>query len=176
MPTVLQLTPDDPLLDVWIDLIAARMRATLIEVLGEARGSAMYSLDWLRARAAHHLNTDACQGAIFLADPDNEGVHGAVRCAGHTIVRIERDEDGGPPCGLFSTTYVAPEARRDGIANALLDAGEAWLIARGAPRLATHTSDTNTPLIRLYQRRGYRIVLRAPEARMIRLERAVQVG
>lgn len=174
MPSTRRLTPADPHLDAWLDLIAARMRSTLMEVLGEARGASMYTLDWLRARAAHHLDPHACQGAIFLADPDPSGLPGVARCAGHTIVRVEANEDdGGPPFGLFSTTYVRPDARRAGVADALLDAGEAWLVAQGVSRLATHTSDTNTPLIQLYTRRGYRVVLRDPEARMIRLARDV---
>ena len=33
---------------VAIDLVAERMRATLIEVEGEDAGGAMYSMDWLR--------------------------------------------------------------------------------------------------------------------------------
>lgn len=144
-----------------IALVAERMRATLVEVLGEAQGGSMYSLDWLRDRVAFHLDPARSDGALFLAERG-----GAV--VGHTMVRVEHDPE---PYGLFSTTWVCPEHRRAGVANALLDAGEAWFAIRGLPRFATDTSDANTPLLRLFSRRGYEIVHRAPEARMVRLGR-----
>lgn len=131
-------------------LVAARMRLTLLEVVGDD----LYTPAWLLARAQHHVD----HGAVFVA------VHqGAV--IGHTIVRVDAGR------GLFSTTYVVPEARRMGAADALLDAGERWLTARDVPELTTWTSATNTPLIRLYERRGYAVVERAPEPGMVRLAR-----
>ncbi|MFZ5479621.1 MAG: GNAT family N-acetyltransferase [Myxococcota bacterium] len=140
-----------------LDLVAARMRATLVEVLGEARGGSMYTMDWLRERARWHVD----HGAVLLADVD-----GAI--AGHTIVREE------PDGGLFSTTWVDPAWRRRAIGSALLLAGEGWMRARGLAAANTWTSSTNVPLIRLYERHGYAIVERGEE--MVRLSRSLRGG
>ncbi|MBI2567390.1 MAG: GNAT family N-acetyltransferase [Candidatus Schekmanbacteria bacterium] len=68
------------------------------------------------------------------------------------------------------------EVQRRGIAGALVAAGESWLIAQGMATLATDTSDANAPLIGLFARRGCRITLRSPEARMVRLSRRIVPG
>lgn len=141
-------------------IVAARMRATLVEVLGEARGAAMYDLPWLEDRVRFHLDPTRSTGAVFVAED-------ATETLGHTIVRLERDAEG--VFGLFSTTYVAPPARRRGVAAALLDAGEAWLASHAVRGTATWTAHDNAPLIALFTRRGYVIAERADE--MVRLFR-----
>lgn len=50
---------------------------------------------------------------------------------------------------------VAPERRGEGLASVLLDACETALFDRGAVGVRLHVSPTNTPAIRLYERRGY---------------------
>ncbi len=135
-----------------LELVAERMRATLVEVLGQQRAVDLYSMDWLRNRSRELRD----EGAIFVA------VDGAV--VGHTIVRMEPDA-----LGLFSTTWVQPEHRRKGVAEALLDRGERWLLDNGARLLATNTSATNSPLIALYERRGYAIAFR--DGDMVQLRR-----
>ena len=164
-PRVRPLNPHD---DAEILLVASRMRDTLIEVLGEARGGSMYTTEWLIDRVRWHLTPALCVGRVLVAaDHDGEIV-------GHTIVRVEPDdEDGGGTLGLISTTYVLPERRRAGLAEALLHAGEAWLLSHGATRLATNTSASNWPLIRLYEKAGYSITHRAPEVNMLQLSRPV---
>ncbi len=154
------LTPDE---GEEIQRIAERMRLTLMEVVGEERGKSMYEMPWLEGRVRQHLDSPDVTGAVFVAR-----VGEAPASVGHTIVRIERDEE-GEPMGLFSTSYVAPSARRHGIADALLLRGEAWMRERKMPTFATHTSSTNTPLIRLYEKHGYKIVQSIPEDKMIRL-------
>ena len=133
-----------------IELVATRMRLTLIEVLGEARGATMYTLDWLRDRVRFHLDPSRSAGAVFVADIDRAIV-------GHTIVRVDAD-DAGAPIGLFSTTSVDPGARGRGVASALLDEGERWMRARSLSVFYTYTSTTNVKLIRLFEKRGYAIV------------------
>jgi hypothetical protein len=90
-----------------IDLIAQRMRATLVEVEGEEAGGGMYSMDWLRDRVRWHLDGRAAE-VVVAEDPA-----GAI--VGHTIYRIEADADDAP-FGLVSTTYVVPQARRRRVA------------------------------------------------------------
>ncbi|MGE0711253.1 MAG: GNAT family N-acetyltransferase [Planctomycetota bacterium] len=142
-----------------VDLVARRMRATLEEVLGEARGREMYTLDWLRDRVRQHLDPAVYVGEVFLAERA-----GAV--CGHTIVRLE------PERGLISTIYVLPAARGQGVAGRLLDRAEAWFREHGAEVVATNTAQDNARLIGLLERRGYAIALRAEE--MVRLERRLE--
>lgn len=138
----------DPASDAQIDLVAQRMRLTLIEVEGEAAGTALYTMDWLRERVRWHLDPALATAQVFLA------ISSASEIVGHTIVRVESDGEGGH-FGLFSTTYVQPESRRYGVADALLLHGEQWMLAHGLPSAATWTSASNIKLIRLYAKHGY---------------------
>lgn len=160
------IRPLDPGCPAEVELVAARMRLTLIEVLGEERGGSMYDLEWLRERVRWHLDPGQCTGEVFLA----LGPGGAV--SGHTIVRVERE--GADAIGLFSTTFVAPEARRRGVATALLDRGEGWFRERGLPEAVTYTDRLNARLIRLFEGRGYR--RREVANDMVRLARPLAEG
>ncbi len=163
MPSDHRIRRLDPEASREITLVATRMRQTLVEVLGEERGVAMYSMEWLEDRVRFHLDASRSEGAVFLAETDEEIV-------GHTITRVERD-DGGAPFGLFSTTYVVPPHRGRGVASALLRRGEAWMRERRLAYAATDTSDTNVKLIALYEKHGYAIALRAGE--MVRLQKSL---
>jgi GNAT superfamily N-acetyltransferase len=143
-----------------IELVARRMRETLVEVLGEERGVALYTMEWLRERVRWHLDPAASTAAVFVSEDPTGHV------TGHTIVRIEREPD-GTELGLFSTTFVEPAARRLGIATMLLLRGEEWIREQGMTISATCTSATNTRLIALYVAHGYRIDVE--EGEMIRL-------
>lgn len=150
-----------------IDLVARRMRATLVEVEGEDAGGGMYSMDWLRERVRWHLDGRAAEVVI--------AVDAAGEILGHTIYRVESDA-AGRPLGLISTTYVVPEARRLGVAQQLLSRAEAWFRERGLPASCTWTSATNIPLIALYARNGYTEAERGPNEQsgtlMVRLSKA----
>jgi GNAT superfamily N-acetyltransferase len=116
------------------------MRETLVEVLGEERGGGMYTMDWLVQRVEFHLNPESCTDQVFLA----QSVSGET--LGHTIVRLDKDfED--QQIGLFSTTYVAPMYRGQGVAQALVDRGEEWIKGLGMSRAVTYTDPGNTPLL-----------------------------
>lgn len=146
-----------------IALVASRMQSTLIEVLGRARGESMYSMDWLIDRVNFHLDPARSTGAVFVA----EAACGDV--LGHTIVRVERED--ARTFGLFSTTFVVPEARSCGVARLLVDEGERWMSAARLPEAVTYTSSTNTKLIRLFERRGY--VLAPANHEMVQLSRSL---
>ena len=162
---------------VAIDLVAERMRATLIEVEGEDAGGAMYSMDWQRDRVRWHLDGRAAE--VVVAEDANGNI------VGHTIYRVESnaktdtpsDASATAPFGLISTTYVLPEARRLGVAQRLLTHAEAWFRERRVPLSCTWTSETNTPLIALYARNGYVEAERGPneltQTMMVRLARAL---
>jgi len=50
---------------------------------------------------------------------------------------------------------VAPQFRRQGTASALLNAGQAWAVERGAKRLVLEMQSKNQPCIRLAQKLGF---------------------
>lgn len=115
------IRPIAPGSDEEIAWVASRMRATLVEVLGKDRGGTMYTHEWLCERVRFHLDSDRCDGAVFVAD--GEGLRG------HTIVRRETWEDGST-FGLFSTFWVEPESRRSGLGALLVATGEGWMRSR----------------------------------------------
>lgn len=159
--------PIDPASAEEIALVAARMKRTLVEVLGEAQGAGMYSDAWLEERVREHLDPARLNGQVFVSQDDG----GAI--TGHTIVRVERDE-GGHAFGVFSTTYVEPGSRRSGVADALIARGEDWMRERGVTAAQTWTSDTNDPLLALFRKHGYTVTLSVPEKRMVVLSKALE--
>ena len=148
-----------------VELVAERMRATLVEVLGEPRGRDMYSPEWLRARVRWHLDPAAVEGAVTLVETAAHGV------AGHVLVRVEDDAVEGRH-GLISTIYVLPAARRRGLADALVTWSEDWMRARGLRRAVTYTHPRNVPLHDLLLRRGYE--LEPMNAEFVRLARELR--
>jgi GNAT superfamily N-acetyltransferase len=158
------IRPIDASNDQEIELVADRMRATLVEVIGE-KGHNMYTPEWLRNRVRWHLRENQCMGRVLLAVDST----GAI--IGHIIAR-EEDASTMAPVGLVSTIYVSPPFRRRGVAKALLEASEAWLMAQRVATLATDTSETNRPLIELFRQRGYAVTFHSHEKQMVRLSRA----
>ena len=148
MPSGIYIREIDPRSDAEVELVAKRMRATLIEVEGEATGAALYGMEWLRQRVRWHLDGGAVAAKVYVA------LEAGGEIVGHAIFRREVDA-AGAPYGLVATTYVAPTARRRGVAAALLRAGEAWMQSESLPSAATWTSSTNAKLIRFHAKHGY---------------------
>jgi ribosomal protein S18 acetylase RimI-like enzyme len=140
-----------------LELIATRMRGTLVEVLGEARGGGMYTHEWLRERARFHAGV-----GVVLVAATAEGV------VGHAMARVE---DGA---GHFSTIYVEPSSRRRGVASALIDAIHAWFAERGMTTARYYTDADNAKLIALFEKHGYAITGRFEEERMVGLEAPIR--
>lgn len=134
-----------------IELVAARMRDTLIEVLGDERGAAMYSMEWLVERVRFHLDPAQSTGQVLVAEDAGGEIWG------HTIVRLDKN-DAGQAIGLFSTVYVMPEKRRQSVAQTLLNAGEEWFSKHRVAELHTYTDVDNTKLIRLFESQGFKCV------------------
>jgi GNAT superfamily N-acetyltransferase len=156
---MLQIRPIDPTNESEIQLVASRMKLTLMEVLGEVVGAEMYSDEWLVERVKFHLNPELCVGEVLLARVHSEII-------GHTILRVEEES-----FGLFSTFYVAPEWRRQGIAKALVLAGEDWFRERRLSEARTYTGEENSNLITLMEEFGYEIFLR--KNKMVALSRVL---
>jgi len=143
----------DPNSAAEVELVALRMRQTLVEVEGEETSNSLYTMEWLKDRVRWHLDAGKSTGEVFLA----ENREGSI--TGHTIVRIELDET-GRQYGLFSTTFVEPESRKQSVAASLLVHGEKWMIGHELPEAVTWTSESNMKLIKLYFKHGYAIVAR----------------
>ena len=154
------IRPLDPKSQGEIELVAKRMRETLIEVLGEEEGSNYYTMDWLIQRVRFHLDGEGCVGGVYLC----EDAAGTI--IGHTIVRIEPDGS-----GLISTIFVVPDERKHGVASALIGRAEEWMVEKGLPTITTYTAQDNTKLQRLLFKRGYEIVLKKDD--MVALTRSL---
>ena len=91
---------------------------------------------------------------------------------GDSIVFLARDVESGAALGftqlypsfssvsaqriwILNDLYVAPEARRGGVARALMQAAEAHARETGAKRLTLSTAHTNAQAQRLYETLGY---------------------
>ena len=149
----LRIRDIDPASEAEVDLVARRMRQTLVEVEGEETGTALYTMQWLRDRVRWHLDPANTTGRVFLAEGPGGGV------LGHAIVRIEAD-DSGRRFGLFSTLFVDPGSRKRAVGTRLVRHGEGWMAAHALPEAATWTSSTNAKLIGLFGKHGYAITAR----------------
>jgi len=63
--------------------------------------------------------------------------------------------DDDPPAAGVWGMWVAPEARRGGVASRLLDAVTGWARGRGAARLELSVSDRASAAAAFYRRRGF---------------------
>lgn len=137
----------NPYSESEITLVAKRMRETLTEVLGEGKGEALYSMDWLLERVRWHLDPDNTNGRVFLTEDKTGNI------TGHAIARIDKDS----PFGYFSTIFVENEARRSGLATKLVEKVEAWFVESGMPEVVYNTADNHTAVIDLFRSHGYDI-------------------
>lgn len=147
----------DPKSDAEIQLVAQRMRQTLVEVLGEEKGTSMYTMDWLIERVRWHLDTKNTQGRVFLSESQSGEI------IGHAIARI----DHGSSYGYFSTVFVEPSSRRHGVATNLLKHVEIWLLDCGMSKVVYNTAENHVALIGLFKTHGYEIT--HSESEMVQL-------
>jgi ribosomal protein S18 acetylase RimI-like enzyme len=152
-----EINPDS---ESEISLVANRMRQTLVEVLGEQKGTELYSMTWLLDRVRWHLDPNQTTAKIFLS----EDLNGAV--IGHAFARIEADTQGSH-YGYFSSIFVAPEFRNKGIANALILHVNSWLAEMKMSKVVYNTAVNHSKLIRLFERHGFKIT--HTEGEMIQL-------
>ena len=137
----------DPKSEAEIHLVAQRMRQTLVEVLGEEKGGSMYTMDWLIDRVRWHLDPKNTNGRVFLSENQSGQI------TGHAIARI----DNGTTFGYFSTIFVEPHSRRNGIATGLMKHVEDWFSENTILKIIYNTADNHVALIGLFQSHGYEI-------------------
>lgn len=143
-----------------IDLVAQRMRQTLVDVLGEEQGGSMYTMEWLKARVLWHLDETVTIAKIFLSETQDGKI------TGQAIARLEQADDGAS-YGYFSTLYVEPAFRRQGLATSLLVCVENWFAEKSMPKIIYNTAQSNSKVIDLFCKHGY--VVTHAESDMVQL-------
>jgi ribosomal protein S18 acetylase RimI-like enzyme len=89
--------------------------------------------------------------AIFVAEQDGVPV-------GYVYAGLEPQswKELREPAGFVHDVVVTGEARRSGVATALMDAAVAWLKSRGVPRVILWTAQQNQAAQTLFARLGFR--------------------
>ncbi len=88
------------------------------------------------------------QRALFVGERDGEIV-------GFAVVRALLVLGHGPECELENIA-VSPQARRGGVATALVQRVSDWARAHGADQLGAEVRETNTAALRLYGVLGFK--------------------
>jgi ribosomal protein S18 acetylase RimI-like enzyme len=122
-----------------------RLRAIRLRSLRDAPEAFAITLEDVSAWSLEQWNSQLEQLATFVATVEGSDV-GLVRGAPHEELR---------DAAYLISMWVAPEARRQGIASALIDAVVNWARAQGFDRLFLDVSDTNAPAIALYTGKGF---------------------
>jgi ribosomal protein S18 acetylase RimI-like enzyme len=104
---------------------------------------------------------DISRWTIFAAYAHARRVGGAVVIVDDPQIDLLRD---CPGCALLWDLRVAPDARRQGVGSALLEAAERHASERGARSLRVETQDVNVPACRFYHAHGFRLERIAPGA------------
>ena len=80
------------------------------------------------------------------------------RLAGYVYARLEERDWNAllDACGALHDVWVEPEARRAGVASALVGAALGALAEKGAPRVVLHTAAKNEGAQRFFEKLGFR--------------------
>jgi ribosomal protein S18 acetylase RimI-like enzyme len=122
-----------------------RLRALRLRSLRDAPDAFATTFEAAAAWAPENWNRQLEQLATFVASSRGTDV-GLARGA---------LDDHSRNTGHMISMWVAPEARRDGIGSALVDAVVEWARAQGLTRLLLDVGEKNTPAIDLYTRKGF---------------------
>jgi len=104
---------------------------------------------------------DLSRWTILAAYDRTRRVGGAVVIVDDPQIDLLRD---CPSCALLWDVRVAPDARRQGVGSALLEAAEERARERGARSLRVETQDVNVPACRFYHAHGFRLERTTPGA------------
>jgi GNAT superfamily N-acetyltransferase len=122
-----------------------RLRAIRLRALRDAPDAFSTTFDEAASRPRESWDLQLEMLATFVASLGGCDV-GLVRGAPH-----DRCGD----TGYLISMWVAPEARRQGIGSALVDAVVDWARTQGLRRLLLDVAETNAPATALYARKGF---------------------
>ena len=122
-----------------------RLRTIRLRALADAPDAFGSTYDETAARPMDSWTKQLQEIDTFVAAVDGEDV-GLVRGA-HDDLR--------PDAAWLISMWVAPEARGQGVGEALIDAVVEWARVRGARRMLLDVGDHNQPAIALYARKGF---------------------
>jgi ribosomal protein S18 acetylase RimI-like enzyme len=111
-------------------------------------------------RVRWHLDSSQTAAKIFLIEGYQQQI------IGHAIARIETDSEGSS-FGYFSTIFIEGNSRKQGLAQALIETVEAWLMSMKMPKIVYNTAKNHFALIRLFERNGFKIA--HEESEMVQL-------
>lgn len=144
-----------------INSVAQNMKKTLMEVMGEEKGSQYYSMDWLLERVYWHIELGDRAKIILCEDAFSNLI-------GQAIVRVEFDEDLEQEIGYFSTIYIEPAIRKQGAASLLINQVHEWCKEKQLQIVSYSTAKDNEKLLSLFHKFGYEKTLKTDE--MVKLE------
>ena len=124
---------------------AGRLRAIRLRALRDAPGAFATTFEEAAARPFESWERQLEHLAAFVATASGCDM-GLVRGT---------PDDRFPDAGYLISMWVAPEARRQGVGLALVDAVVHWARTQGLNRLLLDVGERNTPAIALYTRKGF---------------------
>ena len=138
-------------------LVAGQDEQVLTELqnisFGENWGFSPNTVEQIRVRVEH--NRGGPEGIIFITDDGTE--HGKPAAYNWTMFI----EDGAASSGIIAMTGVHPDYRGRGIGRAVVTAGIAYLVERGAAAVELEVDSENAPARELYLKLGFRKVSRS---------------
>ena len=152
---VRRIQPDD-----WALLRDMRLRALrdAPEAFGQTyeNAAAEPELEW---RGAARAASGGDRRTWLIARSDGGAEAGQRSEVGMVQARRRSPDD----CLVFSM-WVAPEARREGVGRALIDAAADWARGWGGRRIVLWVTGVNEGAQRFYERIGFRLLSDGPDA------------
>lgn len=138
-----------------VDLVVRRTMDTVLETIPEFEGNeeiarrAFKNFTFSKMREMISVDfAKTTHGALVAINEKNNEV------IGHALFSIKEDK-AGEKFGFCYSRFVSPEARRKGVASALLEAQERWWRSLGAKYIFAQTHVTNNKLQTLFEKNGF---------------------
>ena len=149
---------DASVMRVWISEYLTEHLRWWSESLGEA--------PWSDERIQEHLDAHGLVGVHWRdLERASESTECFVRVAcdaerpmGVVSAELRLDRYLKVQMGVIAWVYVAPEDRRQGIANRLLEAAEGWMTWKDVAGRELFVTHANAPALEAYRKRGFRLV------------------